>query len=163
MKKKLKELAEWVNGTVVGDGEVEISGVGSIEEAKTGEITFVASSKYLSKLGDSRASAVIVSKEIPQAGRPLLCVANPYLAFAKILQLFLTKPYQAKGVDPQAWISSHGPAGQGPDDLSLCLCRGPLRDRGPGHPASRGLPWVKILRSARTRSSTPRSRSIPGR
>ena len=117
MKKKLKELAEWVNGTVVGDGEVEISGIGSIEEAKTGEITFVASSKYLSKLGETGASAVIVSKEIPQAGRPLLCVANPYLAFAKILQLFSFKPYQAKGVDPQAWIAPTARLGK---DLTIC-------------------------------------------
>ncbi len=49
MKKKLKELAEWVGGTVVGDGEVEIHGVAPIEDAKEGEITFIANPKYLSK------------------------------------------------------------------------------------------------------------------
>ncbi len=78
MKKKLRELAEWVGGTVVGDGEVEISGAGSIEAARTGEITFIASPKYLPKLNETNASAVIVSKEVTQANKPLLCVTNPY-------------------------------------------------------------------------------------
>jgi len=105
MKKKLKELAEWVEGTVVGDGEVEISGVASIEEARAGEITFIASPKYLPKLSETRASAVIVSKEVTQADKPLLCVTNPYLAFAKILILFSHKPYQSKGIDTNAWVS----------------------------------------------------------
>ncbi len=105
MKKKLRELAEWVDATVVGDGEVEISGVAAIEEAHSGEITFIASPKYLPKLSETRASAVIVSKEVTQADKPLLCATNPYLAFAKILILFSHKPYQPKGIDSNAWIS----------------------------------------------------------
>src|SRR5512136_1504753 len=105
MKKKLKELAQWVDGTVVGEEEVEISGIASIEEARAGEITFIANPKYIPKLGETRASAVIVSKEVTQADKPLLCVTNPYLAFAKILVLFSHKPYQSKGVDSNAWVS----------------------------------------------------------
>ncbi len=105
MKKRLRDLAEWVGGTVVGDGEVEISGVAAIEEARSGEITFVASPKYLAKLNQTGASAVIVSKEVSRAERPLLCVADPYLAFAKILGLFSHKTYEPKGIDPHAWIS----------------------------------------------------------
>jgi UDP-3-O-[3-hydroxymyristoyl] glucosamine N-acyltransferase len=112
MKKKLKELAEWVGGTVVGDDEVEISGVAAIEVAQAGEITFIASPKYLPKLGETNASAVIVSKEITPSPKPLLCVNNPYLAFAKILTLFSQKPYQPKGIDPNAWISPTARLGQ---------------------------------------------------
>jgi UDP-3-O-[3-hydroxymyristoyl] glucosamine N-acyltransferase len=106
MKKKLKELAEWVGGTVVGDGEIEISGVAAVEEAQPGEITFVANPKYLKKLDQTRAAAVIVSPETPQTDKPLLNVTNPRLAYAKILTLFSRKAYQAKGIDPNAWISS---------------------------------------------------------
>jgi UDP-3-O-[3-hydroxymyristoyl] glucosamine N-acyltransferase len=105
MKKKLKELALWVDGTIIGDGEIEISGVAAIEEAQAGEITFIAHSKYLPNLSKTHASAVIVSKEVTQAGKPLLCVTNPQLAFAKLLTLFSLKPYQSKGIDPKAWIS----------------------------------------------------------
>jgi UDP-3-O-[3-hydroxymyristoyl] glucosamine N-acyltransferase len=105
MKKHLRELAELVGGTVIGDGEVEISGAGAIDEARPGEITFVASPKYYGKLNETRASAVIVSKEVSLAGKPLLCVANPYLAFAKILSVLFQQPYQPRGVDPRASVS----------------------------------------------------------
>ena len=119
MKKKLRELAAWVDGTVVGDGEIDISGVGAIEDARAGEITFIANPKYLSKVSETNASAIIVSKEVTQADKPLLCVTNPYLAFAKILTLFSQKPYQPKGIDSNAWIS---PTAQLGKDLTLYPC-----------------------------------------
>jgi len=105
MKRKLKELAEWVGGKVIGNEEVEISGVGSIEEARPGEITFITSSKYLSKLAETDASAVLVSTAVIPTTKPLLCVDNPSLAFAKILRLFFQETYQSKGIHPDAWIS----------------------------------------------------------
>ena len=116
MKKKLKELALWVDGTVVGDGEIEISGVAAIEEARPGEITFIANPKYLPNLNKTDASAVIVSKEVTQADKALLCVTHPKLAFARILTLFSQKPYQPKGIDSNAWISPTAKLGK---DLTL--------------------------------------------
>jgi UDP-3-O-[3-hydroxymyristoyl] glucosamine N-acyltransferase len=116
MKKKLKELAQWVDGTIVGDGEIEISGVAAIEEARAGEITFIANPKYLPNLSKTHASAVIVSKEVTQADKALLCVSHPKLAFAKILTLFSHEPYQPKGIDPNAWISPTAKLGK---DLTL--------------------------------------------
>jgi UDP-3-O-[3-hydroxymyristoyl] glucosamine N-acyltransferase len=112
MKKKLKELAEYVGGTVVGEDEVEISGVAAIEVAQAGEITFIAHPRYLPKLAETKAAAVIVSKEVASPHKPLLCVSNPYLAFAKILTLFSQKPHQPKGIDPNAWISPTAQLGQ---------------------------------------------------
>ncbi|OGP77192.1 MAG: UDP-3-O-(3-hydroxymyristoyl)glucosamine N-acyltransferase [Deltaproteobacteria bacterium RBG_16_49_23] len=116
MKRKLNELAEYVGGTLVGDGEVEISGVASMDEAQPGEITFIASPRYLRKLNETRASAVIVSKEVTAADKPLICAAHPHLAFVKILTLFFAKPYQPKGIDPNAWISSTAQLGK---DLTI--------------------------------------------
>ncbi|NWG04243.1 MAG: UDP-3-O-(3-hydroxymyristoyl)glucosamine N-acyltransferase [Syntrophaceae bacterium] len=112
MNRKLRELAEWVNGKVVGDGEINISGVAAIDEAKEGEITFIANPKYLPKLDQTCASAVIVSHEVSQREKPLLCVDNPYLAFAKILTLFSQNPYQSRGIDPHSWISSTATLGE---------------------------------------------------
>lgn len=105
MKKRLKELAQWVDGIVVGDGDTEISGVATIEEAHPGEIAFIANPRYLPKLRETNASAIIVSKEVTQADKPLLCVTHPHLAFAKVLTLFFDKPYQPKGIDSNAWVS----------------------------------------------------------
>jgi UDP-3-O-[3-hydroxymyristoyl] glucosamine N-acyltransferase len=105
MNKKLKELAAWVGGTVIGDGDVDISGGAAIEEAQPGEITFISNPKYLSMLSATKASAVIVSPTVTQGDKPLLSIANPYLAFAKILSLYTQKAYQPKGIAPQASIS----------------------------------------------------------
>lgn len=116
MKKTLKELAEWVGGAIIGDGEVEISGVAPIEEAEPGEITFIANPKYLSKLSETRASAVIVSQDIREANKPLLSSVNPYLAFGKILSLYSQKPYQARGVDSGAFVSPTASLGK---DISI--------------------------------------------
>ncbi len=116
MKKKLGELAEWVGGTVIGDGEVEIHGVASIEDAGEGEITFLANPKYLPKLGQTRASAVIATPELAFRKKPLLAVKSPYLAFARILSLFSEKPYEPKGVDPLACVS---PAARLGNDLTI--------------------------------------------
>ncbi len=116
MKKKLKELAQLVDGAVIGDEEIDISGVAAIEDARPGEITFVANPKYLPKLSQTQASAVIVSKEVTQGDKPLLCVTHPYLAFTQILTLFSQKPYQPKGIDPNTWISPTATLGK---DLTL--------------------------------------------
>ncbi len=79
--------------------------MGTIDDAGPGQVTFVAHPKYLSKLKETRASAVIVSREVSAEEKPLLRVANPYLAFAKILGLFSCKPYQPGGVSSSAFVS----------------------------------------------------------
>lgn len=116
LKKKLKELAELVGGAVIGDGEVEISGVASIDDAEAGQITFIAHPKHLRKLETTKASAILVSKEGISADKPLVRTANPHLAFVKILALFFAKPYQPIGIDPKARISSSARLGK---DLSI--------------------------------------------
>ena len=60
MKKKLKELAELVGGAVIGDEEVEISGVASLDEAQPGQITFIAHPKYLRKLAGPLEKAGLI-------------------------------------------------------------------------------------------------------
>lgn len=98
MKKTLRELAEWVHGTVVGDDKIVISAVAGIEEAEPGQITFLANPKYREKLLETRASAVIVGEgeEVPDIA--MIQVGNPYLAFAQILTVFSEKKHPPVGV-----------------------------------------------------------------
>jgi UDP-3-O-[3-hydroxymyristoyl] glucosamine N-acyltransferase len=112
MEKTLKELAQLVGGEVVGDGEVKIFGVAPIEEAQEGEITFVAHPRYLPKLNETKASAIIVSPKVSEIDKPLLRVANPHLAFAKILQIYTYRPYESRGVDERAWVSPKARLGE---------------------------------------------------
>jgi len=93
----LSELARHVGGKVIGDDAVEIRGVASIEEAGPAEIAFLAHPRYRGYLATVRAGALIISRNIPirslpKAGKNFIQVAQPYVAFAKILQLFNPPP-----------------------------------------------------------------------
>lgn len=99
----LARLAEAVGAEVVGDGATEIRGVQPFELAGPGDITLAGDRGYLAKLGDCRAAAAIVSERV-NAEMPLLVVRNPKLAFARVLNLVLERPYVPTGVSEQAWI-----------------------------------------------------------
>jgi len=116
--KCLSELAASVGGEVVGDGEIEISGVASIEDAALGTITFIASPKYRHLLATTKATALIVPMEGDMGedtaqGLNLLRVANPYLAFAKILAIFQPPPARYDGVHPRAEVHEGAVVGDG--------------------------------------------------
>ena len=81
----LQVLAELVDGTLAGDPGVEIDHVAPIDQAGPGSITFVANPKYLSKLQDCQATAVILAPGIESPIENLIICKNPYLAFARIL------------------------------------------------------------------------------
>ncbi|GAK49539.1 UDP-3-O-[3-hydroxymyristoyl] glucosamine N-acyltransferase [Candidatus Moduliflexus flocculans] len=113
MEKQLRELAEYVQGEVVGDGQVVISSVAGIEEAMAGAITFLSNPKYRDKLPLTRASAVIVAQDVDAPGLNLLKVANPYFAFARIMKLFEQKFHPPIGIHPTAVIGDGAAIGEG--------------------------------------------------
>lgn len=104
----LKELAEIVSAELVinqGAADCCISGINSIEQAQIGEISFIVNQKYADKLSQTAASAVILKPELAQATDiPLLICKDPYLAYAKISQLFEKRPQQAQGIHPSAVV-----------------------------------------------------------
>ena len=101
---RLDELAGMVEGEVIGDGEVEITGVSGIEDARPGSITMVATAKVAAAAEASCAAAVIVPPGLPPLRKPMLKVANPRLAFAKILEVFAPKPEFVPGIHPSAVV-----------------------------------------------------------
>jgi UDP-3-O-[3-hydroxymyristoyl] glucosamine N-acyltransferase len=109
----LNELAELVGGTVVGNGDLEIRRVAPIDQAREGDITFVANPKYLSRLKDTRASAVIVTPGVEAHGFSRIVCSNPYLAFAKILTFFQARKPAARGVMPGAFVDPSACLGEG--------------------------------------------------
>jgi UDP-3-O-[3-hydroxymyristoyl] glucosamine N-acyltransferase len=107
--KTLSELAQHVGGRIIGDGRVLIRKVAPIEEAGPGEITFLANPRYTSFLTSSKASAVIVGPGVvaqspTQYGTGYLETTDPYVAFAKILQLFNPPAGYSQQISAQAAI-----------------------------------------------------------
>jgi UDP-3-O-[3-hydroxymyristoyl] glucosamine N-acyltransferase len=88
MKKTLSQIASYLEGEISGNGSIEISGVAGIEQARPGELTFIANPKYLKLLDTTRASAVIVGKDVQTSKVPLIKHPNPYYAFSKAIGLF---------------------------------------------------------------------------
>jgi UDP-3-O-[3-hydroxymyristoyl] glucosamine N-acyltransferase len=93
----LEALAELVGGCVEGEPTLVITGVSGIQEARPGEITFVAHQKYLRTLTSAKASAVVLDRTMP-ADRPAIRVDQPYRAFATLLTLFHPRPRPRAGI-----------------------------------------------------------------
>ncbi|MGC2063861.1 MAG: UDP-3-O-(3-hydroxymyristoyl)glucosamine N-acyltransferase [Thermodesulfovibrionales bacterium] len=85
---KLKDFAELVNGQVLGDPDVDITGVAGIQDAQAGDITFLSSQKFLKDLRTSRASAAIVGDAVEGLDMPQVRAASPYRAFAAAIACF---------------------------------------------------------------------------
>jgi UDP-3-O-[3-hydroxymyristoyl] glucosamine N-acyltransferase len=102
---KLSEIAQLFNGRVVGNGDVLISGVKGIEDAKEGDITYLASAKHKDKLKNCQATAIIVNEKLENFEGNQLIVDNPKLVFVKLLQKFYLKPHPYGGISNQTFIS----------------------------------------------------------
>jgi UDP-3-O-[3-hydroxymyristoyl] glucosamine N-acyltransferase len=87
------------------DPSTEITGVAGIEEAVAGQVTFVANPKYAANARTTAASAVIVSEDFPATDKALLRSKNPYLAFARAINLFYKPPAYTPGVHPTAVLA----------------------------------------------------------
>ncbi len=103
---KLSDIATALGTTLENaDGNTEITGVAGIEEASAGQITFVANPKYAAMAKTTTASAVIVSTDFPAVATGVLRSKNPYLAFARAIDLFYKTPAYAPGIHPTAVIA----------------------------------------------------------
>ncbi|RMF90737.1 MAG: UDP-3-O-(3-hydroxymyristoyl)glucosamine N-acyltransferase [Nitrospinota bacterium] len=112
MGKRLAEIAQWVQGTLRGDPERCIRGVAGIEDAGEEDITFLAAPRYLSQLATSRAAAVIVPPGV-SVDRDAIEVSNPYLAFARLLELFYPPEPLRPQISERAYVAPSARLGQG--------------------------------------------------
>lgn len=109
---KLSEIATRLGCTLEGDANVEITGVAGVEEAAAGQLTFLANPKYRAAVKSSRASAILVSKDEPAPPMAALRSANPYLDFARAIELFYQPPRYAPGIHPTAVIAPSAKIGE---------------------------------------------------
>src|SRR5688572_22731393 len=106
-------MAAALGCTLNGDGNLEIQGVAGIEEAHSGHVTFVSNPKYASKAKTTAASAVIVSTSFPEIAPATLRTSNPYLAFARAVEMFYKIPVPATGISSSASIAASAKIGPG--------------------------------------------------
>jgi len=102
---KLHELAQELGGKLEhANHDLEINGVAGIGEASAKEVTFVANPKYAAAARSTQAGLIIVGEDFPAVERPILRHSNPYLAFARAIELFYSQPKRAPGIHATAII-----------------------------------------------------------
>lgn len=109
----LADIAQHIGATVNGDESITVSSLATLATAKTGQISFLANSKYKQQLADTKASAVIISDDsLPDCPTNALVMNNPYLGYAKAAQFLDTTPAPAKNIHPSASVSSLAKLGE---------------------------------------------------
>jgi UDP-3-O-[3-hydroxymyristoyl] glucosamine N-acyltransferase len=110
---KLRDIAASLDCVFKGDGDLDITSVVGIDDAEPGHLTFVSNPKYAAKARTTRASAVIVSPDFPEIEPATLRSANPYLTFARAVELFYQPPRPTCGLDGSARIAPSVKIGEG--------------------------------------------------
>jgi UDP-3-O-[3-hydroxymyristoyl] glucosamine N-acyltransferase len=102
---RLDEIAEKLSCKIEGDGAIQITGVATLERANSGDLSFLANPKYFNEAKRTKASAIIVSNDCPILNLPMLRHENPYLIFAKVIELFYSPEPAKPEIHPTAWIA----------------------------------------------------------
>ncbi len=102
---KLAELAKHLGATLDGNPDLPVTGVAAIDTASTGDLSFVANPKYAALARTTQASAVLVEPSFPHISAATLRIENPYLAFARSIELFYQPPQYVPGIHPTAVIA----------------------------------------------------------
>jgi UDP-3-O-[3-hydroxymyristoyl] glucosamine N-acyltransferase len=105
MSKTIAELAQFVSGKVIGNGDIFIQGITNLENPAAGHITFVSDAKALKELDNSEIACIIAPPQITTSTKPLIHVENPKLAWAKMLRLFFPAETWSKTVSDKASIA----------------------------------------------------------
>lgn len=114
MLKTLKEIAKFVNGELVGDGEIAIKGINGIQYAQEGELAFIAGPKDEDLVDTTKASCVVVPKNTTRVfNKPLIKVDYPSVALSKIIEFVLPDSIpHPKGIHKTAVISESASIGK---------------------------------------------------
>lgn len=115
MKITPQVIAAIAGGSVEGAGDVEITGFAKIEEAKKGDISFIANPKYTPYAASTKASALLVAEDFvaPEGtAATLIRVKDPYATLATLLGSLVEQP-RKHGIEQPSHIASTARMGDG--------------------------------------------------
>src|SRR5579859_1587586 len=111
MEFTVNQIAGMLKGEVQGDGSLKINMLGKIQDAKQGQIAFLANPKYEQFIYTTQASAVIVKKDFQARSEittTLILVEDPYTSFTLLLEEYhKALSFQKSGVEEPSFISKN--------------------------------------------------------
>ncbi len=114
MKFTAQQIADILEGDIVGDADVKVSKLAKIEEGVEGALTFLANPKYTSYIYSTKASITIVNKTFQPEDditTTLIKVEDAYKSFSKLLEYYNQVKLNKFGIEQPSFIaasSSHG-------------------------------------------------------
>src|SRR5438046_4181649 len=118
---RLRHLVSQLGCELVGDGDLEITGVAGMEHAAPGHLTFLANPAYAPTVSRTKASAILVAEPIRDLAIASVVSANPYLDFARALELFYQPPKPAPGIHPLASVAASATIGENPSIVPFAV------------------------------------------
>jgi UDP-3-O-[3-hydroxymyristoyl] glucosamine N-acyltransferase len=102
---KLRDIADRLGCRLEGDDTIDIRRIAALEDAGPGDLTFFVNPKYAPELRSTRASAVILGERAEGAPCATLRARDPYVVFARAVELFADHWRPAQGVHPSAFVA----------------------------------------------------------
>ena len=115
MEFSAKQIAEYIQGTIVGDENATVNTFAKIEEGIPGAISFLSNPKYTHYIYDTQSSIVLVNKDFTpekEVKAALIKVDNAYESLAKLLNLYEMSKPKKTGIDPLAYIAPTAKIGE---------------------------------------------------
>ena len=115
MKFSAKQIAEFIQGTIVGDENATVHTFAKIEEGIPGAISFLSNPKYTSYIYDTQSSIVLVNKDFEperEVKATLIKVDNAYESLAKLMTLYEQSQPKRTGIDPLAYVAPTAKIGE---------------------------------------------------
>jgi UDP-3-O-[3-hydroxymyristoyl] glucosamine N-acyltransferase len=105
---KISELAHKLNAQCIlgSEGDCELDGVGGIQDAGSGKVTFLTGANFEKFLASSKASAVILSERSDDGFPAQIIHENPHFAFAQTAQMFFRLLVGFEGVHERAFVAT---------------------------------------------------------
>ena len=110
---KLGSIAKALGCRIKGDPDLEISGVAGLEDAGPTELTFLSNPRYASLVAKTRAAALLAEAPLEVPGLAVLISSDPYLDFARALELFHPVSRRDPGIHPTAVVAASARLGPG--------------------------------------------------
>lgn len=120
----VSEIAKYLQGEVVGDGNAVLKSFAPAENAQPGDLTFAENENFFAQAEESAATAIIADQRFSSTRKILIRVASARIAFAKALTFFFPEPVRPGGIhslavvaagaqiDPSAHIGPHCTVGE---------------------------------------------------
>ena len=115
MEFSAKQIAEYVQGTIVGDENASVHTFAKIEEGIPGALSFLSNPKYTQYIYDTQSSIVLVNKDFEpekEVKATLIKVNNAYESLAKLMTLYEQSQPNRTGIHPLAYVAPTAKIGE---------------------------------------------------